>query len=303
MMQDLGLAIDAASAQTLMDHAEFHLETSRSSDGSPFELEINRRSLGNIVGKAATEKLFGKYWGLGILTEYKALPSDLKKAVIGRPARRGGPTQRVHPALSLRVMSAGDKVHSHPDLCEVTVNVPLGGTYTGGEFSLLEHGKFQRKELKPRHAYAHPGSTRHKVSKVKSGRRFSLIAHYSLGNTTTAGADVGVSVHHGKFVASVPSGPSGVNKYIGLYATREEAQLSAAFAREHGLHAAKAKFPCSTAAGGPGFSPWTTADDKKLRKYKERYKGKGPRGRIDWSKWNHPRFSREAARKHGRGTN
>ena len=159
---------------------------------------------------------------------------------------------------------------------------------------MVVDGKLQRQELRLRHLHVHLGSVQHKVSKLKSGRRFSLIIQYewisTAGMETAAAA--GVQARNGAFQPRLGQGEGGGKVQIATYDTMGEAEASLAYAREHGVNEAREKFP-----GRSRLVKWSTADVKKLLKYAAKHRSSARKGGMDWSKWSHPRLTTLAARK------
>ena len=98
-------------------------------------------------------------------------------------------------------------------------------------------GKLQRQELQLGHLHVHLGSVQHKVSKLKSGRRFSLIIQYewisTAGMETAAAA--GVQARNGAFQPRLGQGEGGGKVQIATYDTMGEAEASPRSARHSAM--------------------------------------------------------------------
>ena len=303
-------AISAAAANALMAWAEKRImdrcEAFMISGklGTRKELEIHRHSLSAIIGREECHAIAGcKQSSYGLMDKSKLVSAcggracgcaaadvDHSLMVPGRLVTN----QRTYapPLISILVMDEGDEFKEHEDECRVTANIPLGGTFTGGEFSLRLAGKLRKQELKPRHLHAHLGNIRHKVNKVTSGRRFSLIMHYDVrGMLRKSDSAVGIVVrNNGSQKLFMPALHVDYTKhYLGSYASFAEAASARQFAQQHGVAAAKAKYPSNIP------QTWTKSDLAKLRNYVNKHRRNTNTGRIDWSKWCHPTLTARQA--------
>jgi len=301
LLEHLGVGISAPSAKKLREFMDRRAndpdEASRIDGpyGTRLELEINRQVLGRVIGGEASAKFLGISTRVdcGVLEKSKLMPDDLKRLVRG--------TRVDGAAISLLVMDEGDEFKEHPDTCQMTLNVPLGGTYSGGDFSMRVDGKMEQQTLKVRHAYLHRGSTRHKVTKVKTGRRYSMIVHFDRSiKKEDRGAAVGVHCkgQAGSFSARFQ------NRHIGNYDSHAAAEKAMAIARARGGEAARAEVPRRLNGQYGGPVGWSTEDLAMVFKYVKEHRRAARPSQTDWRSWSHPRMTAKQAKrvlqKHGK---
>jgi diketogulonate reductase-like aldo/keto reductase len=94
----------------------------------------------------------------------------------GLTFRHAHTVQRVHPEDSSSPLPGSNRGSRHTDASSVTLNVNLGGTWTGGDLLFFgESAKPLRVEQRPGTAVMHRGNAVHQAALLESGYRINIV--------------------------------------------------------------------------------------------------------------------------------